>query len=147
MKKCALYRHFDAAGSLLYLGISIRPGVRLAEHMTSSAWADQIAAITIEWLPDQEAASAAERAAISAERPIHNRAHSCGGLNAVADILGYWPSRVIIAAELGVPPSVAHAWFQRGSSAPKYWQKPLQSAERHDIALTADDLVIAHAAS
>jgi predicted DNA-binding transcriptional regulator AlpA len=71
-----LYRHFDQAGRLLYVGVSLRSTVRLMAHMNRAQWADLIAIITIERFPTREAAMRAERAAIQAEKPAHNIAHA-----------------------------------------------------------------------
>jgi len=71
-----LYRHFDADGQLLYVGISLSAVVRLCAHMNCSPWADQIAMLTIERHPTREAAMAAERAAVKEERPLHNITHA-----------------------------------------------------------------------
>lgn len=73
---CDLYRHFDKAGNLLYVGISISTVSRLAQHRCGSAWYDQIARITVEKFASAKAASEAERSAIRTERPIHNKAHA-----------------------------------------------------------------------
>lgn len=72
--RTALYRHFDAAGSLLYVGISLSAVQRLAQHKSTSAWFSQIARVDVEWLDTREAALAAEAAAIVAENPRCNRA-------------------------------------------------------------------------
>lgn len=73
--RTALYRHFDGAGELLYVGISLNAVSRLAQHRLEANWFDEIARIDIEWHPTREAAEAAERAAIKAEYPRHNIAH------------------------------------------------------------------------
>jgi hypothetical protein len=70
----ALYRHWAADGALLYVGISNKPLYRLDTHMEKSSWARHIASVTIEWLPDREAALAAEMVAIRSEGPRHNLA-------------------------------------------------------------------------
>lgn len=76
--RTALYRHFAADGTLLYVGISLSPIDRLSQHMEGSRWAEQIARIEIEWHDDRADAERAERAAIMEDRPRHNRtfAHS-----------------------------------------------------------------------
>jgi hypothetical protein len=74
--RVALYRHFDADGILLYVGISRDPGVRRRTHHRRSAWTEFAARETVEWLPDRETAERAEREAIVAERPLFNGAHS-----------------------------------------------------------------------
>jgi hypothetical protein len=74
----ALYRHFDADDKLLYVGISLSPTYRLSQHGDCSPWFGRIARITIEWFDSRDAAMAAERQAIKAEKPecnvVHNRA-------------------------------------------------------------------------
>lgn len=70
--KCALYRHFDAEGTLLYVGISMRPFTRTKEHVTLSGWADQIANIRIEYFPTRKEAMEAEARAVVDENPVHN---------------------------------------------------------------------------
>lgn len=71
----ALYRHFDAGGRLLYIGISLSPTYRLAQHRGCSAWFRDIASVTIQWFPDRPAALDAEREAIRAENPEFNTVH------------------------------------------------------------------------
>lgn len=71
----ALYRHFDSDGALLYVGISISAVSRLGEHK-KSRWFKKISIVTIEWLPDREAACRAEIEAIKNEKPIYNKAHN-----------------------------------------------------------------------
>lgn len=68
----ALYRHFDAAGVLLYVGISLDVIARLSAHANSSHWAGAIARVDITRYPSRKAARLAERHAIRTERPLHN---------------------------------------------------------------------------
>ncbi len=75
MTPTALYRHFDAAGELLYVGISLSAITRLAEHQGASPWFRSIARVTIEWLPSREDAFVAEARAIRSERPKFNVTH------------------------------------------------------------------------
>lgn len=70
--RCALYRHFDAEGTLLYVGISLRPMTRTKEHVTLSGWADQIANVRIEYFPTRKEAMEAEARAVLDENPVHN---------------------------------------------------------------------------
>lgn len=70
--KCALYRHFDAEGTLLYVGISLRPLTRTKEHVTLSGWADQIVNVRIEYFPTRKEAQEAEARAVLDENPVHN---------------------------------------------------------------------------
>lgn len=71
-----LYRHWDKAGLLLYVGIACNHVNRLSQHRADSAWFPLIENITIEHFESRQAALNAERIAIVKERPIFNRQHS-----------------------------------------------------------------------
>lgn len=71
----ALYRHFDAEGVLLYVGISMSVFSRTQSHGVCAAWWDRVARIDIERYPDRKSAEEAEREAIKIEGPLHNKAH------------------------------------------------------------------------
>lgn len=75
-----LYRHYNAKGRLLYVGISLATAARTAQHKASASWWDEVAKITIQRFPDRDAALKAEQAAIKGEHPLYNRQ----GLKAVA---------------------------------------------------------------
>lgn len=70
-----LYRHFDADGQLLYVGISFSAVYRLSQHRDSSNWYERIAKVTIENFPSRQEVVEAERRAITEENPIHNKVH------------------------------------------------------------------------
>lgn len=72
MTRTALYRHFDAAGALLYVGISLSAVQRLGQHRDRSGWYSQIAQVSIEWFTDRRLALAAESLAIAQEKPLRN---------------------------------------------------------------------------
>lgn len=74
--KTALYRHFDASGELLYVGISLSAVQRLAQHRQTAQWFDRIARIDIEWHDSREQALAAEIQAIMHEQPKCNIQHA-----------------------------------------------------------------------
>ena len=67
-----LYRHFDAKGQLLYVGISLSTVKRLGEHRCDSGWTKKITTITIERFKTRRLALDAERAAVQREHPLHN---------------------------------------------------------------------------
>jgi len=67
-----LYRHFNAAGGLLYIGITRNVKLRNNCHNHASPWWDEVASTTIEELPTRDDALRAEEVAIEVERPIHN---------------------------------------------------------------------------
>jgi predicted GIY-YIG superfamily endonuclease len=71
----ALYRHYAADGTLLYVGVSSNPARRLAQHIKSGR--TDIDHMLMEWFADRPSALAAERAAIAAERPRLNKIVYC----------------------------------------------------------------------
>lgn len=72
-RETAVYRLFDADGTLLYVGISCKPDTRLSQHRGHQQWWQQVATWTFEWLPDRLAALKCEAVAIRAEGPLYNR--------------------------------------------------------------------------
>lgn len=74
-----LYRLYDAAGRLLYVGISYSAIQRMAQHRADKEWFGEVARIEIEKVPGERAAVLhAERIAIVNEKPIHNVKHNRG---------------------------------------------------------------------
>jgi hypothetical protein len=69
-KPTDLYRHFDADGTLLYVGISLSAITRLKQHKSVAGWRGKIAKVTIETLPSREAVLDAESIAIKSSPAI-----------------------------------------------------------------------------
>lgn len=67
-----VYRHFDSAGALLYVGVSLSTIQRLGQHADHSAWFKSIARVEIQHFETRELALKAERDAIIAENPKYN---------------------------------------------------------------------------
>ncbi|MFD6684209.1 GIY-YIG nuclease family protein [Micromonospora parva] len=67
-----LYRMYDAADLLLYIGVTCNPQQRWDHHRTSSAWWPQAVRKELTTFPDRASALAAETAAILAETPKYN---------------------------------------------------------------------------
>ena len=67
-----LYRHFDAQGVLLYVGISYGFLARLSQHRKKAPWYDQITSVTVEKCTSREDALARETLAIATEKPLYN---------------------------------------------------------------------------
>ena len=72
----ALYRLFDETGQLLYVGISVDPGKRFAQHRSDKAWWSDVRTMNVQPMPNRRAALDAEREAIKNERPLHNVVHN-----------------------------------------------------------------------
>ncbi len=72
----ALYRFFDAAERLLYVGITMSPGSRWREHSLAKPWWIDVRRVSVEPHLTRESALAAELAAIKGELPLYNIAGS-----------------------------------------------------------------------
>lgn len=76
----ALYRYYDAAGGLLYTGISDNPDERWRQHVREhfadpegKPWPPLAVRREDEWFATEAEAEAAERQAIADEGAIHNK--------------------------------------------------------------------------
>ncbi|MBZ6252189.1 GIY-YIG nuclease family protein [Streptomyces olivaceus] len=67
----AVYRLFDAAGELLYVGMSKDPMHRWEEHRANRWW-PKVTAYDVTWHPSRALAREAERDAIVAGAPPYN---------------------------------------------------------------------------
>lgn len=70
----ALYRLFDAQGTLLYVGITDDLRTRMRAHPLDKPWWPEVARKTVAWYDTREDADRAETLAIAAERPKYNKA-------------------------------------------------------------------------
>jgi hypothetical protein len=68
----AVYRVYDAAGRLLYVGVSCDPELRLDAHSHGAPWAADCHRETLTWYDTRPAALAAEAEAIASEDPVYN---------------------------------------------------------------------------
>ncbi len=72
----AVYRMFNAAGDLLYIGQSNQPHARVGQLSWSHEWISEVCSMKVEWLPTRADALAAEARAIKAELPRYNVTHN-----------------------------------------------------------------------
>ena len=70
-----LYRHFNADGELLYVGITNNLGKRIKDHSKLSAWFEDIGNITVEKFDTREEVLERERQAIISEKAKYNIQH------------------------------------------------------------------------
>lgn len=70
-RQTCVYRLYDFAGRLLYVGLTLRVQDRVTAHRRKP-WGSLIARVETEWFTGRVAAKEAERAAIQSEGPIHN---------------------------------------------------------------------------
>jgi predicted GIY-YIG superfamily endonuclease len=75
-EKTTLYRYFDSAGVLLYVGITSDQFQRIKQHSRHAKWFYDAVRCEIEHYESREAALEAERTAIINEEPLFNLIHS-----------------------------------------------------------------------
>jgi len=73
-ERTAVYRLYDAADVLLYVGSTRRPAHRWREHRVDKTWWLDVASKELTWYDDASKAVRAERTAILSENPLHNKA-------------------------------------------------------------------------
>jgi predicted GIY-YIG superfamily endonuclease len=78
----AVYRQFDDAERLLYVGVTDDLNRRFRWHLRHSPWVAFAVRRTISWFPSRGDAENSERAAIQNERPLFNRQHAAAGMHA-----------------------------------------------------------------
>jgi predicted GIY-YIG superfamily endonuclease len=99
----AVYRLYDAAGQLLYVGVAEDFDMRFRQHSYNKTWWSEVARKDVTWYPDRLSALTEEARAIEVESPVHNtrRGHSRIGLMVVqrppSHLEGYDPLRFGIA--------------------------------------------------
>lgn len=72
-----LYRHYDAHGRLLYVGVAVNPQKRLLQHAREGAtWVAEVARSTFERFRTHQQVLDAEIAAIKHEAPLWNIVHA-----------------------------------------------------------------------
>lgn len=72
MSNAAVYRFYDDAGELLYVGLTNNPNRRFSEHADTKAWWHEVDETEIEWFTTRFEAEAAESVAIWQEEPRYN---------------------------------------------------------------------------
>jgi hypothetical protein len=92
--RTALYRHFNANGDLLYVGISLCAIYRLEQHRMKAPWFPSIAKVDIEWFDTRELARDAEIEAIRSENPRHNINHAVQQPRIAAPMAGTYSAAI-----------------------------------------------------
>lgn len=98
-----VYRCFDAEGQLLYVGCSINPYKRVAEHRVEHhGWVWYLARFTVTVYPDRASAEWAEREAIRTENPLWNSVRYRSDDTAAPRTLRVLSTEEFVLAEVGV---------------------------------------------
>lgn len=71
-----LYRFFGGGDVLLYVGVTVNPGNRMAAHATGKPWWQSVRTITLQHFSNSADLMRAEREAIKAEGPLFNVHHN-----------------------------------------------------------------------
>jgi hypothetical protein len=80
-KSHSLYRCYDQAGDLLYVGISVQPYTRVENHRRNRKWGDLIKRVTVVNVGTEVDAGVAEKRVIETELPRYNQQHNPRYLN------------------------------------------------------------------
>ncbi len=109
----ALYRFYDSAGALLYVGITLNPTHRWKKHRDGKPWWAEVMRIQLEQYPDRPKVLDAERTAILTEHPRYNIVHNQGDtpITAVDD------TDELMLALAGCPPE-SGPWGSRPEHMP-----------------------------
>jgi predicted GIY-YIG superfamily endonuclease len=91
-----LYRFYDGAERLLYIGITDSIGGRITQHRADKPWWPEVSIIRIESHETRRDAEIAEKAAIQAEEPVYNIVH----------VVKPTPVRVAASNRMGRPRSL-----------------------------------------
>jgi prevent-host-death family protein len=75
--RTAVYRLYDAADQLLYVGIGDMPDMRYRDHSKKHEWWPDVARKAEVWHDTREGAQTEEADAIDTERPLHNKVKGC----------------------------------------------------------------------
>jgi len=120
-----LYRFFNEAGELLYVGITGNTKGRLKHHRKHATWWSQATTHRLESFPTREEAAVAEAHAIRQEAPIHNVIRSSGRVavsrlnnRAPEGSTGRLYGLAEIAEALDMRVGTVRMWFQRGKLPP-----------------------------
>lgn len=77
----AVYRLYDTAGELLYVGIGVEPMDRLDQHRRSKRWWHEVARHEIAWYASRLLAGAEECRAVAFDKPKYNIDHATSGVH------------------------------------------------------------------
>jgi len=87
MTRTALYRHYDAEGRLLYVGITDCLSERDKQHAATSHWHGNVHRTVTEWCLSRQHAMDLEAVAVRHEKPLHNVALAIQPEVEVSDLL------------------------------------------------------------
>lgn len=72
----SVYRIYDSAGTLIYVGMSYEPDVRVRVQRREKPWGHEIARHEVDWHPNRQTAQQAEERLIKERQPRYNVTHT-----------------------------------------------------------------------
>lgn len=120
MTRTAVYKHYDAAGLLLYVGVAADPYSRDRQHRRDSPWYHHIASTSVVWFETREEALAVERKTIVQERPLHNFLHSTSHHQGELNDFIYLIGRSEFEQFVGISPQVVSRALKE-NAMPCHW--------------------------
>lgn len=110
-----LYRLFDSAEKLLYIGVTTDCEKRIHTHRSEKSWGNRIECASIKEYDSKQDAMRAEREAIEHENPAYNRSLQLKARNASVDsVITHFGGIRRLAHILKLNPSTIHGWKSRG---------------------------------
>jgi len=97
-----LYRFYDRTGVLLYVGITVDLGVRMAAHARDKDWWTRVdrAATRVGYYDSRTAALKAERQAVQTEQPLYNDHHNTFATAPAQPEDDWWKGRDDLAIDI-----------------------------------------------
>ena len=71
--KCCVYSIYNQYGDLIYIGISVNPKSRLANHLGEKFWSEEVSEIKIKWFESVRDARDEEERLIKEKKPKYNK--------------------------------------------------------------------------
>lgn len=78
-RSTAVYMFYDAAGALLYVGITSQGPKRFSQHNRDKEWWPEVTTMRVEHYPSRDLAAAREKALIQSKHPRYNVIHQMTG--------------------------------------------------------------------
>jgi hypothetical protein len=63
-------------------------------------------------------------------------------MNTHQQIIALWPTRLVLALEMGVSEGVVNAWNRRNNIPPSYWNAIIQAAKKRGYRQVTGDLLL-----
>lgn len=125
----SIYRAFDAAGDLLYVGISTSPKRRAVEQRSAKLWwRDEVAGLDVQLIGARPIAQAVEAVAIREENPRYNELRAGSWSTVHLTLAQYMQDEGLSKEQLAQRQGVDVATVQKWLSGPPRYVLPPRAA-------------------